>query len=505
MVQYSATTKYHEFLGAVTQHAAEGILAYSRSGKVILANNALGKIFGVDSLDIERQNLIDLIPDTEDKENILTRLFLRSTSQQEEAFEFTILQATGNLLPVDVMVGYTKLSDGEEVFIANWRDISERRKTEERLVRQAEIINQMHDAILVADPDFRVMECNKALEHILHIPKAKLLGKNLYDLVHTQFPGDMKPEDVWEIAVSKGRWHGIVGVTNSVGALVQMDCVLFPMRDSKDEISYFISVARDITERLETERRIQETQRIESLGRLAGGVAHDINNLLFPIFLNLEEAADDVEAGTDLEEAVTAIRASMDACMKIKQMIEQILHFSRDNTEREEVLDMAVVVQEAWKLTKMIIPSSLKTEVSIQGASGYMLGNAIQLSQILLNLVSNAVAAIAQGPGLISITLEQKRADDIAKPRYYAIRHEMYAVLSVTDTGCGIPKNIMGRILDPFFTTKGVGEGTGLGLTEVAGIVRDYDGAININSKVGQGTTISIYFPVSSALETKVI
>jgi len=501
MVQYTAATKYHEFLSAVTQYAAEGILAYSRSGQVILANAAVGKIFDMDAKEMETKTLADLIPDGAEKEDIIARMLMEQTEKQDQGFEFNILQTSGTDLPVDVMVGKTQLTDGEEIYISNWRDITERRKTEERLVRQAEIINQMHDAVLVADTDFNLTECNKAFEKLLQTSKPELLGKSIYEVAETTFPDGMSPEDVWDIAITSGRWHGIIDIANTAGDPIKADCILFPMRDRNDEISYFISVLRDVTERVEADRRIQETQRIESLGRLAGGVAHDINNLLFPIFLNLEEAADDVEEGVHLEDAVVAIRSSMDACMKIKQMIEQILHFSRDTTNGETEMDMAETVKDAWELTKMIIPTSQETEVSFDPAAGIMTGNAVQISQVLLNLVSNAVAALDHMPGIISVKLESRLASDIPKPRYYDIRGEHYAVLSVTDTGCGIPEDIMGRILDPFFTTKGVGEGTGLGLTEVAGIVRDCKGALDIKSKVDKGTTITLYFPVTPVAE----
>ena len=496
MVKYSATTKYHEFLSAITEHAAEGIIAYSRTGTIILANAAAAKVFGVSKADLERKNIPELVPDGERKEEILTCLMAKDVVAP--SIEFDILDSRGVVVPLDVLIGTAVLSDGEEIIIANCRDISLQKQTEERLVRQAEIIRQMHDAIVVADGDFKIVSCNAALSNMVARPESEICGKSIYDVVDVVLPDGATDEKIREIAIKKNRWNGIVEMTNHEGTVYTTDILLFPMRGEGDEIDCFISVVRDVGDRLDAERRIQETQRIESLGRLAGGVAHDINNLLFPIFLNLEDAADCVEEREELDDAVSRIRDSMNACMKIKKMVEQILHFSRDQSQERTVFSISECVQEAWDLTKIIVPSSFKCEINIGQDCGTIYGNTIHLSQILLNLVSNAVASQDPLPGTLNLSLKRMHGRDIGETGYYRIKDVEYAVLSVTDRGCGIPEDIIDNIFDPFFTTKPVGEGTGLGLTEVAGIMRDLDGAIDIVSVVDEGTTMTLYFPVDS-------
>jgi len=472
-------------------------LAYSAGGKVILANTALASIFGSDPKDIEGMEISDLFGLQDRQDAFLERLFRKNEKGEQSPVEFEITRNDGIVVPLDIVVGRATLSDGETVFIANCRDISEQRATAKRLMRQAEIINQMHDAVLVADANFNVTFCNSALEKMVARPKQGVVGKSIYSLVDIQLPDNLQPEGLRLIAGEQGRWNGIVDITNIEGKLFKADVLLFPMRDSSGAIDYFISVIRDITERVEANQRIQETQRIESLGRLAGGVAHDINNLLFPIFLNLEDAVDSIKEGEELDEACEKVQASMDACMKIKEMIEQIMHFSRESSSGKEALDLAEVMQEAWNLTKMIVPSSQKTVVTIQENSGVVTGNSIQISQILLNLVSNAIAAQDHAPGTITVSLKRSHSKDLRKPRYYKLKDAEYAVLSVEDTGCGIPEDIIDRVFDPFFTTKSVGEGTGLGLTEVAGIMRNFSGAIDVESKLDEGTCFYLYFPLS--------
>jgi len=182
--------------------------------------------------------------------------------------------------------------------------------------------------------------------------------------------------------------------------------------------------------------------------------------------------------------------------MKIKDMIGHILHFSRGSSVKKQLLDVSEVFDDAWKLTRMIVPSSFKVEVDIQESCGAVLANSVQLSQILLNLVSNAVDAHDGSTGEIEVDLSRARGKSDKQPLYYRLSDREYAILRVTDAGTGIAPDVLRQIFDPFFTTKDVGQGTGLGLSEVAGIMRDVGGAIDIESTLGKGTSFLLYFPL---------
>jgi len=496
MVNYSATTKYHEFLSAITEHAAEGILAYSKAGSIILANPAAGKIFGLDNKDMEKCHIQDLVPPGQQYESVLGFLLKKDPLNKSPSIEFEGFKPDGSIVPLDILLGNATLSDGEEILIANCRDITDQRETEARLMQQAEIIRKMHDAVIVADANMKMTSCNSAVKTMLGLSDKDLIGKSIYEVADISLPDGLDGEELRARALEDTRWNGIVEITNRAGETFITDTLLFPMLGEDGEVGCFISVVRDIGDRVENEKRIQETQRIESLGRLAGGVAHDINNLLFPIFLNLEDAVDSIEDGDDLEGACEQIRASMEACIKIKKMIEQILHFSRDTSTSREDVDLSAAILDAWGLTKMIVPSSYDIKVDIDEDCGLVHANSIQFSQILLNLVANGVAAQDPYPGKLEISLKRVHGSAVKETRYYRIRDIEYAVLTVTDEGCGIPEEIIDNIFDPFFTTKDVGQGTGLGLTEVAGIIRDFDGAIDIDSVVDKGTSMSLFFPI---------
>lgn len=496
MVKYTAATKYHEFLSAITQFAADGIVAFSQSGKVILANPAAASIFGRSVTDIEGNSCANLFPDGPEQENMMTQLVDPSRFADQRHIEFDVDLPGGGMTPIEISVGNATLSDGEEIFIANIRDISKKREAAKQIALQAEILDQMHDAVVVVDNIFQAVSCNDAYLEMLEMKREDVIGKNPYELFEVELPDNLDRGKLRAIVMEAGEWSGIIKVTNTQGKCYTTDTLMFPLVDKQGNASNFISVIRDVGDRLEAERRIQETQRIEALGRLAGGVAHDINNLLFPIFLSLEDVVDSIEEGADLAEAPASIRQSMDACMKIKEMIERILYFSRESSSETELLDAATAFTNAWTLAKMIVPSSFDVNIDIQPGGGFISATAIQLSQLLLNLVSNAVGAHEGASGKIAIELCQTWPDASHKPAYYHLKDQEYAVLKVTDSGCGIPDDIIGQIFDPFFTTKDVGEGTGLGLTEVAGILRDIGGAIDIESELGKGTTFLLYFPI---------
>ncbi len=495
---FSATQKYHEFLSAVTHYAADGIVAFAHDGKIILANKALTEIFGYEAGELDGANVSCLLERNALNSGILQYIHDQLVGGIDNIPPFTLsgLKKSGKKVPLEMAVGRAELSGGEIVYIANCRDISERLVIEGRLWRQAEIISQMHDGIVVTDKDFRITECNAAISLMAAIRHEKVIGEDITKIFDVAFPHGVGPADIREAVLSKGKWNDIVGLTNCRKKHFKADVVVFPMLDAHVSDISLAFVVRDVTARLETENRLVQTQKIEALGRLAGGVAHDVNNLLFPIFLNLEAALEEIEPYDDLKQVGEDIQESMDACMKIKTMIQQILHFSRQNAIETEELDISGGISDAWSLAKMIVPSSIEQKVNIEPNCGTITVNSVQLSQLLLNLVSNAVAAMNDQNGTLQVSLKRVNRREINKPKYYDLQHDELAVLSVSDSGKGIAIKHRRNIFDPFFTTKEVGQGTGLGLTEVAGIVQSLKGAIDLSSTVGEGTTFQIYLPV---------
>jgi len=265
----------------------------------------------------------------------------------------------------------------------------------------------------------------------------------------------------------------------------------------------------DITERrrseaasAQLEAQLRESQKMEALGTLAGGVAHDFNNIVAAIMGNAELASEDVGPGHPARESLEEIRK---ASRRAKELVQQILAFGRRQTLARKVISIESVVQESTRFLRAMLPAGVSLGVECAAGVPAVLADANQIQQVLLNLCGNAWQALqGQGrPGVIEIRLEQRTVSETSRldnerrssGERVDLRAGCYVCLSVRDNGCGMDAATRARIFEPFFTTKPVGEGTGLGLSVVHSIVKDHDASIEVRSSVGEGTTFSIYFP----------
>ena len=288
-------------------------------------------------------------------------------------------------------------------------------------------------------------------------------------------------------ALGRQRWVHVFGQTES--------------REGRTERLF--GAVQDITSRHEAEemqRRMEsqvfQVQKMETLGTMAGGIAHDFNNLLTGIIgfqdLALDGLPEDHSARKGLAEA-------RGACQRACELVEQILVFSRQSGSSERVpVDLAAVIEEARRFLRATVPATIQIEVTVDPRCGRVLADATQINQVLLNLGSNAAHAMRNTGGLLGISLAQFDLDDTQTAVHGNLPSGAYVRLSVADTGHGMSEETQRRIFDPFFTTKDVGEGTGLGLAIVHGIVRSHNGAVEVESAPGAGTTIHVYLPVAA-------
>ncbi len=259
------------------------------------------------------------------------------------------------------------------------------------------------------------------------------------------------------------------------------------------------SVARDITEEIKAqqERKILEeqllqAQKMQAIGTLAGGIAHDFNNILSIVLGNAELAADFVQEGTPLRKHFDEIQT---ACLRAKEMVRQLLSFSRKSNHIRQPIELAPVVMEAVSLIRSSIPAGIEIRSRIAGEPCTILGNATEIHQVLLNLCVNAAQSLEAKQGVIEVVLSPVRLDRKGSERFLGLMPGSYVQLEVRDTGGGIPAHLLDRIFEPYFTTKAVGEGTGLGLSVVHGIVKSHQGAVKVESAPGKGTSVTILLP----------
>ncbi len=274
-----------------------------------------------------------------------------------------------------------------------------------------------------------------------------------------------------------------------------------PMYDSSGSLVGYRGVARDITSRLRTEAQLlqaqrdeelRQSQKMEAIGTLAGGIAHDFNNILGVILgfseLTLLEVAKGGSSWHNLQQVLTAGH-------RAKELVRQILTFSRKGDQERQPVQFHVVIQEAMKLLRASLPTTIRIHQELAEDVGTILANPTQMQQVLMNLCLNAAYAMHSGEGLLEICLEALEVDAPLAARHPELSPGPYVCLIVRDNGQGIPEDVLERIFEPFFTTKAAGEGTGMGLAVVHGIVTSHGGAITVASKPGQGTTFNVYLP----------
>ena len=273
-------------------------------------------------------------------------------------------------------------------------------------------------------------------------------------------------------------------------------------------------VGEKTVEKGEIPARLQQAQKMQTIGTLAGGIAHDFNNLLSIILGNAELAMDDVPEKNPAQECLKELH---DACLRAKDLVSQILSFGRQTGQELQPVNMTPLLEEALKLLRASIPTTVDIRRNFSCESDTVLADPTQMVQVLLNLCGNAAHAMAKEGGTLEVSLrnvalgmqrwavqgdETPSAIELVEfPMGYPnLTPGNYVRLTVTDTGCGMDNAVMDRIFAPYFTTKGVGEGTGLGLSVVLEIVKSHGGAITVDSEPGKGTTFDVFLPASEAV-----
>jgi PAS domain S-box-containing protein len=264
-------------------------------------------------------------------------------------------------------------------------------------------------------------------------------------------------------------------------------------RDNDGTVLAVEGVTRDVTERKSLQDRLQQAQKMEAIGTLAGGIAHDFNNILGIILGYAEMAKEDAVPGTNQERDLENVLAGAD---RAKSLVQQILAFSRQSQVEPIQIKIQPLIKEGLKMLRSSIPATISITEDIAPDSGIILADPTQVHQILMNLGTNAYHAMEGSGGVLSVTLKSTFIGPDEKELLLHVNSGDYVEFTVSDTGAGMGPDVIEKIFDPYFTTKEIGKGTGMGLAIIHGIVKDYGGTITVESQIGKGTTFHVYFPV---------
>jgi len=244
-------------------------------------------------------------------------------------------------------------------------------------------------------------------------------------------------------------------------------------------------------EKEKVEEQLLQSQKIEALGSFAGGIAHDLNNILYPIVINTEVLLDESAPGTEAHEM---LKQTLDSAYRQRDLVKQILSFSRQDVQKLNPIKVTPLLESTLSFIRSTLPRTIEVKCSINAPIDTIIGDSTQIQQVIMNLCKNAADAMESQKGIIEVNLRDVHLD--ADPVNPEIKPGKYLELTVQDTGKGIPSDIIGRIFDPFFTTKSVGKGSGLGLSVVYGIVKKHGGTIAATSEDGKGSRFTVYLPL---------
>ncbi len=350
------------------------------------------------------------------------------------------------------------------------------------------VIEQGFDAVVITDKDWLIEYVNPAFEKLKGYKKEEIVGYHLSVLDNQIYT----PEALAHLkeVLDRGEvWVEQIKTKHKNGKDLVVDVRGFAVKTKRGDISGYVLIARDITEEAELQRCLLHAQKMQAIGTLAGGIAHDFNNILSGIMGFAELAIKEVPVDSPIFKKIEQI---VQAAQRAKELIQQILSFSRYVEDKKRPVQCASIIKEVLKFIRAALPAEIEIKTNVQSDSAILV-NPTQLHQVIINLCTNAYHAMQENGGTLTINLkdvivnypEAKRLDlPIGK----------YVKIEVSDTGHGISPEIIDRIFEPYFTTKKE-KGTGLGLAVVYGIIKDAGGAITVNSKLGEGTTFSIYLP----------
>jgi PAS domain S-box-containing protein len=482
---------------SIIDTAMDGIISMNEEQKIVLFNAAAESIFGWRADQVTGRSIDKLIPGRFHQQHQRdVGEFGRGTIEHRRmGAQRTVLalRATGEEFPIEASISRTVV-DGGMIYTAIVRDVSESVRHRRQIEQQSQMLDQVSDAVTMVDMDGRITFWNQAASRLYGWPADEVLGRRADEILYRGDPGTLRT--MLQETNERRSWVCELTKISRSGKTVIVEHRRTVVRDGEGIPTGHLCIDIDISDRKKRERVSNRSQRLEMIGTLAGGIAHDLNNILTPILMGTQLLA----TGRAPDDHRALLQTMQASAQRGADLIKKLLSFAGGIRGGRSPVRMEQLVAETRGLLEHTLPPSIRFETRVDAGCPPALGDATELAQILLNLCINARDAMPDGGTLtvevsfLSLNGTSTQMDPNAHPG-------LYVVLKVSDTGCGMTPEILDRIFDPFFTTKEIGKGTGLGLATVQGIVKSHGGFVTVYSEAGNGSKFSVFLPADAKSE----
>ncbi|GFK95572.1 Sensor kinase CckA [Fundidesulfovibrio magnetotacticus] len=486
-----------ERLRSICENTREGLFQVDLERRRYLwVNQAYARILGYES----PGELLEAMEDPEsqawysleERERVMSVLLERGFLERHE---LRLRRRDGRAAWLSGSAWVVRGSGGEAARIEGVvEDITPRKRAEDERMLLATAVEQAAEGVaIVTGGSWLVEYANPAFGTVTGFERGEILGRDFFSL----FGRGRQPlpsRDIREALLEGREWTGPVRDVKPGGQPLAAEAVFSPIRDATGRVGRAVVLLRDVSPLTRLENRLRRAQKLEAVGTLAGGIAHDFNNILTPILLNAEVGLQLVEQGDILRRPLEEIAR---AGGRARQLIRQVLVFSRQGDLRAERVDLAEIVREAARLLRERLPGNVALALDVDPESLPVLADPGLLHQVVVNLADNALHAMQEKGGVLGLRIMRRRGgcpEGAAESRQ---REGEHALLAVSDTGHGMDEALVERIFTPFFTTKRPGEGTGMGLSAVHGIIRSLGGGVRVESRLGEGSLFEVCLPLA--------
>jgi PAS domain S-box-containing protein len=494
----SAPSAEARWLSAVVETAVDGVILIDARGTVLMFNSACEKLFQYRASEVIGQNVKMLMPGPyRDEHDRYIDSFNRTAERKIIGIGREVFgqRMDGTTFPMDLSVGEAKQDEGS-IFVGIIHDLTERERAERALresnARLKAVVDTAVDGVILIDAHGCILEFNPACEKLFQYRSDEVIQQNVKMLMPSSYR--VEHDGYIRNFLETGE-RKVIGIGREVlgqrkdGSTFPMDLSVGEAR--QDGESIFVGIIHDLTERKRTEELLVQAQKMEMVGQLSGGIAHDFNNLLTVIVGNAEFLSESLKSRRDLQLLADDIGRAGDRGAELTQ---RLLAFGRRQVLRPVEIDCNALLETMHKLLQRTLRQDIEIKTDFDPALSFAFADPAQLESAVLNLAVNAQDAMLSG-GRLTISTASASLDDHYKSLHPEVVPGEYVLIAVTDDGEGMPKEVIERAFEPFYTTKEVGKGSGLGLSMVYGFVKQSNGHVAIYSEPGLGTTVRIYLP----------